>query len=420
MPTYQCKVRDYRGEAFMKTMQGENAEEVRVRLREMGYMVVTPVTLKKEGSRLGEAASADIPFIDEINKRLAFLQTVKLEDLTIFARQFATMINAGVAMVRALTILSEQTPNVKLRNIVEEIKLKVEQGNSLSEALARYPDVFDNLFVGMIRAGEAGGVLDEVLLRIAGFMESAAKLRGQVKSAMTYPVVVSIMAIGIFVAMLMFIMPIFANMFSQMNAKLPAYTQFLIDLSNTMKGPMGLVVFATIAGVVVAFRQFAATDHGKHFLDRYMLQLPIVGPLTQKVAVARFTRTLGTLLRSGVPLLNALEIVRDSAGNMVVSGAVEDIRQAVREGEGISKPLEKADIFPPMVTQMVSVGEETGSIDSMLEKIADFYDTEVEATIKSLTSLLEPLMMVFIGLLVGSIVVGMYLPIFSIINTVGK
>jgi type IV pilus assembly protein PilC len=419
VPNFQCKVRDYRGEAFIKTMQGENAEEVRTRLREMGYMVVTPVTLKKEG-KLGEAAKADIAILDTINEKLAFLQKVKLEDLTIFSRQFATMINAGVAMVRALTILAEQTPNTKLRKIVEEIKLKVEQGNSLSDALARHPDTFDNLFVGMIRAGEAGGVLDEVLLRIAGFQESAARLRGQVKSAMTYPVVVMFMAVGIFVAMLLFIMPVFANMFSQMNAKLPAYTQFLIDLSSTMKGPVGIGLAGAIGGGIVLFNRFAATDQGRHFLDRYMLTLPIVGSLTQKVAVARFTRTLGTLLRSGVPLLNALEIVRDSAGNMVVSGAVEDIRQAVREGEGIAKPLEKAEIFPPMVTQMVSVGEETGSIDAMLEKIADFYDQEVETTIKSLTSLLEPLMMVFIGLLVGSIVVGMYLPIFSIINTVGK
>lgn len=419
MPSYQCKVRDYRGEAFIKTMQGESAEEVRARLREMGYLVVTPVTLKKE-SKLGEAARAEIPLLDSINRRLAFLQRVKLEDLTIFSRQFATMINAGVAMVRALTILAEQTPNQKLRKIVEEIKAKVEQGNSLSDALARYPEVFDNLFVGMIRAGEAGGVLDEVLLRIAGFQEAAARLRAQVKSAMTYPIVVCCLAVGIFVAMLMFIMPIFANMFSQMNAKLPAYTQFLIDLSAIMKGPVGLFLFASVLGGFFAFRSFAATDQGRHLLDKYLLVMPVIGPLTQKVAVARFTRTLGTLLRSGVPLLNALEIVRDSAGNMVVSGAVEDIRQAVREGEGIAKPLEKADIFPPMVTQMVAVGEETGSIDSMLEKIADFYDQEVEATIKSLTSLLEPLMMVVIGLLVGSIVVGMYLPIFSIINTVGK
>ncbi|MBU6428164.1 MAG: type II secretion system F family protein, partial [Cyanobacteria bacterium REEB65] len=303
---------------------------------------------------------------------------------------------------------------------IGEIKLRVEAGNALSDALSRYPDVFDNLYVGMVRAGEAGGVLDEVLLRIASFQEASTKLRSQIRSAMTYPIVVTILAIGIFIAMLVFILPIFANMFSQMGASLPAYTQFLIDLSNQVRGPVGLALLGGAIALFLLFGRYASTDQGRHFLDRYLLQLPILGPLTQKVAVARFTRTLGTLLRSGVPLLSALEIVRDSASNVVVSGAVEDIRQAVREGEGIAKPLEKADIFPAMVTQMIAVGEETGSVDSMLEKVADFYDTEVEQTIKALTSLLEPLMMVVIGLLVGSIVVGMYLPIFTIINAIGN
>ena len=417
MPTYQCKVRDHRGEAFMKVMQGENADEVRVRLREMGYMVVTPVTVKRE-NRFADLSRSDVPFFEELQRRLAMMQRVRLEDLTVFSRQFATMINAGVGIVRALTILAEQTPNPRLCRIIEDIKARVEAGAQLSDCLSRNPDVFDNLYVGMIRAGEAGGVLDEVMIRIAGFQESSAKLRGQVKSAMTYPIVVMTLAIGIFIAMLVFILPIFARMFAQMNAKLPAYTQFLINLSDAVKGPIGLAIVVGVALIAFAYNRFAATDQGRHFIDRYLLQIPIIGPVTQKVGVARFTRTLGTLLRSGVPLLNALEIVRDSAGNMVISGAVEDIRQAVREGEGIAKPLEKADIFPPMVTQMISVGEETGAIDSMLEKVADFYDTEVENTIKSLTSLLEPLMMVFIGLLVGSIVIGMYLPIFSIINTI--
>lgn len=417
MPTYQCKVRDHRGEAFMKVVQGENADDVRVRLREMGYMVVTPVTLKRE-SRFGDLGKAQVPFMEDLQQRLAMLQSVKLEDLTVFSRQFATMINAGVGIVRALNILSEQTPNPRLCKVVEDIKNRVEGGAQLSDCIARYPDIFDNLYVGMIRAGEAGGVLDEVMSRIAGFQEASSKLRSQVKSAMTYPIVVSILAICIFIAMLVFILPVFARMFQQMNAKLPAYTQFLINLSSAVKGPIGLAIAAGFGLIAFAYNRFASTDHGRAFIDKYLLQLPIIGPLTQKVGVARFTRTLGTLLRSGVPLLSALEIVRDAAGNMVISGAVEDIRQAVREGEGIAKPLERADIFPPMVTQMISVGEETGAIDAMLEKVADFYDAEVESTIKSLTSLLEPLMMVFIGGLVGSIVIGMYLPIFSIINAI--
>lgn len=418
MPTYQCKVRDHRGEAFMKTMTGENAVEVRNRLREMGYMVVTPVTEKRDNALTSMNVGQNLKIMDQINDYLANSGKVKLSDLTIFSRQFATMINAGVAMVRALHILSEQTKNPKLRKVILDLKSRVESGNSLSDSMSKHATVFDKLFVGMVRAGEAGGVLDEVLLRVAGFQEASNKLQGQVKSAMTYPIVVSVMAVGIFVAMLVFILPVFANMFAQMNAKLPEYTQFLIDMSNMVRGPIGIGIFFGIIGFTMLFRRWAKTDHGKHFLDKHILDLPVLGPLVQKVSVARFTRTLGTLLRSGVPLLSALEIVRDSAGNTMVSGAVEDVRQAVREGEGITRPLEKAAIFPPMVTQMISIGEETGAIDSMLEKVADFYDEEVEAAVKSLTSLLEPLMMVGIGLLVGSIVVGMYLPIFSIINNV--
>lgn len=418
MPTFECKVRDHRGEAFMKTMTGESAVEVRNRLREMGYMVVTPVSEKRSNALSAMNVGSNLKVLDKINEYLANSGKVQLTDLTIFSRQFATMINAGVAMVRALHILSEQTKNPKLRKVILDIKSRVESGNSLSDSMSKHATVFDKLFVGMVRAGEAGGVLDEVLLRVAGFQESSAKLQGQIKSAMTYPIVVSVMAVGIFVAMLVFILPVFATMFAQMNAKLPEYTQFLIDMSNLVRGPVGVAIFVSGFALSIVFRRWAKTDHGKHFLDKHVLNLPVMGVLVQKVAVARFTRTLGTLLRSGVPLLSALEIVRDSAGNTMVSGAVEDVRQAVREGEGITRPLEKAAIFPPMVTQMISIGEETGAMDSMLEKVADFYDEEVEAAVKSLTSLLEPLMMVGIGLLVGSIVVGMYLPIFSIINNV--
>lgn len=415
MPLFQCKVRDTRGESFLKELQGETKEEVRTRLREMGYMIVTPITEKKDSK---EKTQSGIPLLDNLNRMLAMSQKVKLTDLTIFSRQFATMINAGVAMVRALTILAAQTPNPRLSKIISTIQARVEEGSALSDSLAKYPDVFDKLFVGMVRAGEAGGVLDEVLLRIAGFLEANAKLAGQVKSAMTYPVVVLILAILIATGMLMFILPVFAKMFADMDAKLPAFTQALIDLSNAIRGPIGLTIALSVAAITFAFKRYAKTDQGRHVIDKYMLQIPVIGAVVQKVAVARFSRTLGTLLRSGVPLLNALEIVRDSAGNVIISSAVEDIRQAVREGEGVSKPLEKAAIFPPMVNQMISIGEETGAIDAMLEKVADFYDEEVEQAVKSLTSMLEPLMMVVIGGLVGSMIVGMYLPIFSIINTV--
>lgn len=419
MPVYQCKVRDHRGEAFIKTMNGNSANEVRDRLREMGYMIVTPVLEKKEGLLDAlKKANGNLKLVDQLNEMMEGSGKVKLPDLTIFSRQFATMINSGVSMVRALNILSEQTPNPKLRKIILDIKGRVEAGNSLSDSMSRHGDVFDKLFVGMVRAGEAGGVLDEVLLRVATFQESSNKLQQQVKGAMTYPIVVGVMAIAIFFAMLIFILPVFADMFGQMNAKLPAYTQMLIDLSNVIRGPVGITAAAFVAAFVWLFKRWAATDHGRHTLDKHVLNMPIIGPVTQKIAVSRFTRTLGTLIKSGVPLLNALEIVRDSAGNTVVSGAVEDVRQAVREGEGMTRPLEKADIFPPMVTQMISIGEETGAMDAMLIKVADFYDEEVEAAVKGMTSLLEPLMMSGIGILVGSIVVGMYLPIFTIMNQI--
>ncbi|MGE5707169.1 MAG: type II secretion system F family protein [Bacteroidota bacterium] len=415
MPTFACKVRDSRGEAFMKELQGDNAAEVRSRLREMGYMIVTPVVEKRDAK---VKKDVEIAWLTKLNQTFAMKQKVKIEDLTIFSRQFATMINSGVAMVRALTIMAQQTKNTRLASIIAEIQSKVEEGSALSDALTKYPDVFDKLFVGMVRAGEAGGVLDEVLLRVAGFQESNAKLQSQIKGAMAYPIGMMILAVLIFFGMLTFILPVFAKMFASMDAALPAFTQALINLSDALRSPMGLVFFGTIGAVVYAVKKYLSTDHGRHFFDQHILEVPVIGPVVQKVAVARFSRTLGTLLKSGVPLLNALEIVRDSAGNMIISGAVEDIRQSVREGEGISAPLEKAAVFPPMVNQMVSIGEETGSVDAMLNKVADFYDDEVDQSVKALTSLIEPVMMVVIGGMVGSLIVGMYLPIFSMINVI--
>ena len=418
MAVYTCKVRDHRGEAFIKTMSGASADEVRVKLREMGYMIVTPVTEARQNKMSGLDSFRNSKIARDLEAILSAGAKVTLMELTVFTRQFATMINSGVALVRALTILGEQAKNPAMRRIISDMRARVEGGASLSDAMARHPDVFDKLYVGMVRAGEAGGVLDSVLMRVAGFLESSAKLQGEVKGAMTMPIAVAVIAVGVFVAMLVFLLPIFAKMFESMNAKLPAYTQFLIDMSNTVRGPVGLLIVLMVAGVVILFRRWAATDWGKHFIDRYILKVPIIGTVAQKVAVARFTRTLGTLLKSGVPLLAALEIVRDSSGNMVISGALEDVRQAVREGDGIAPPLIKAGVFPAMVTQMISVGEETGQVDAMLEKVADFYDEEAQVSIAALASLIEPLMMVGVAVLVGSIVMGMYLPVFTIMNAI--
>lgn len=410
---FEVKVKDKKGKTFLKTVKGDNATAVKSSMRDKN---LTVVAIKEKG--VGATASAG--GMAGIGEKLAKMMEgkVKLKDLCIFARQFATMINAGVSMVRSLGILAEQSESKKLQRILADIKDQVEQGQSLSDSMGRYPDTFDNLFCGMIKAGEAGGVLDGVLLRVAGFLENQNRLNTQVKSAMAYPLTVMVFALLISGVMLMFIMPMFAGMFEQMGAKLPAFTQFLVDLSIFLTSPYAVLIVVFIGIFVWVFRMFQATPKGAFTIDQYKLKLPVFGDLIRKVSVARFSRTLGTLLKSGVPLLGALEIVRDSIGNLVISAVMEDLRLSVSEGEGLSKPLERAGVFPAMVTQMVAIGEETGAIDAMLEKIADFYDEEVEAAVHALTSMLEPLMMVLIGGIVGSIVVGMYLPIFDIVNKI--
>ncbi|MEB3198367.1 MAG: type II secretion system F family protein [Candidatus Sericytochromatia bacterium] len=412
---FEVKVRDKRGKTFTRTVKGDNPNAVRQDLRNKNFTVVG---IREKGA--GPAAQMSAMFsgvsMDGLNK--FFEGKVKLKDLCIFARQFATMINAGVSMVRSLGILAEQAESAKLRRILTDVKEQVEQGQALSDSMGRYPDVFNNLFCGMIKAGEAGGVLDNVLLRVAGFLENQNRLNTQVKSAMAYPLTVMVFALIISAVMLMFIVPMFASMFEQMGAKLPAFTQLLVDLSNLLTSVYAVVGVVFIVLAFQGFRIFQSTPQGALLVDQYKLKLPVLGDLIRKVAVARFSRTLGTLLKSGVPLMPALEIVRDSIGNLIIAGVMEDLRLSVSEGEGLAKPLERAAVFPSMVTQMVSIGEETGSIDAMLDKVADFYDEEVDAAVKALTSMLEPLMMVMIGGIVGSIIIGMYLPIFDIVNKI--
>ncbi|MEB3222339.1 MAG: type II secretion system F family protein [Candidatus Sericytochromatia bacterium] len=410
---FEVKVRDKKGKTFLKTVKGDSANAVKQDLKSKN---LTVVGIKEKG--IGPTLSAGGGF--DLQAVLAkFAESkVKLKDLCIFARQFATMINAGVSMVRSLGILADQSESAKLRRILSEVKDSVEQGQSLSDSMSKYPETFSNLFCGMIKAGEAGGVLDNVLLRVAGFLENQNRLNSQVKSAMAYPLTVMVFALLISGVMLMFIVPMFAGMFEQMGAKLPAFTQFLVDFSKFLASAYALLIVVAIVAGAYAFRAFQSTPQGAILVDQYKLKLPIFGDLIRKVSVARFSRTLGTLLKSGVPLMPALEIVRDSIGNLVVAAVMEDLRLSVSEGEGLAKPLERAGVFPAMVTQMVAIGEETGSIDAMLDKVADFYDEEVENAVKALTSMLEPLMMVMIGGIVGSIVVGMYLPIFDIVNKI--
>lgn len=414
---FEVKVKDKRGKTFFKTVKGDNANAVKQKLRESNLTVVG-IKEKGNGPTARGGLSGIAAFFSKENLAKFSEGRVKLKDLTIFARQFATMINAGVSMVRSLGILAEQADSKKLQRILVDIKDQVEQGQSLSDSMSRFPEVFDNLFCGMIKAGEAGGVLDGVLLRVAGFLENQNRLNTQVKSAMAYPLTVMFFALIISGVMLMFIVPMFAGMFEQMGAKLPAFTQLLVDLSNFLVSPGAVLIPIGCAVLFQGYKFIQGTPKGAFLIDQYKLKLPVAGDLIRKVSVARFSRTLGTLLKSGVPLLGALEIVRDSIGNLVISAVMEDLRLSVSEGEGLAKPLERAGVFPAMVTQMVAIGEETGAIDAMLEKIADFYDEEVEAAVHALTSMLEPLMMVLIGGIVGSIVIGMYLPIFDIVNKI--
>ncbi|MEB3283851.1 MAG: type II secretion system F family protein [Candidatus Sericytochromatia bacterium] len=409
---FEVKVRDKRGKTSFKTVKGDNPNAVKQDLKNRNFTVMG---IREKGA--GSAMPALPSFSMDSLKNLLEAK-VKLKDLCIFSRQFATMINAGVSMVRSLGILADQSESTRLRRILTDVKEQVEQGQPLSDSMGRYPETFNNLFCGMIKAGEAGGVLDNVLLRVAGFLENQNRLNTQVKSALAYPLTVMVFAIIISAVMLMFIVPMFAGMFAQMGAKLPAFTQLLVDLSQFLTSVYALLIVVFIGIGVYAFRIFQETPQGALLVDQYKLKLPIFGDLIRKVSVARFSRTLGTLLKSGVPLMPALEIVRDSIGNLVVAAVMEDLRLAVSEGEGLAKPLERANVFPSMVTQMVAIGEETGSIDAMLEKVADFYDEEVDAAVKALTSMLEPLMMVMIGGIVGSIIIGMYLPIFDIVNKI--
>ncbi|MGD9684836.1 MAG: type II secretion system F family protein, partial [Candidatus Obscuribacterales bacterium] len=315
-----------------------------------------------------------------------------------------------------LYIIVDQCPNRKLRRAVDEVRMGVESGLSLSDAMAKQNAIFDDLYISMVRAGEAGGILAEVLKRLADFLEYKEKLNQKVRSAMVYPTVVLLVAVGVFWAMLTFVLPIFEGLFHNIGGELPPFTQMLISLSALVRSVWMLLFGIAMAIGVFLLRQYNKTAIGRLQIDTIKLSLPLFGALIRKVAIARFSRTFGTLIRAGVPMLNALEVVRATAGNAVLSRAVEKIHEEVRQGGTISKPMTRDSIFPPMVTQMVAVGEETGRLDDMLAKVADFYDMEVENSVEQLTSLLEPIMVVSIGGIVGSVVVGMYLPIFTVID----
>lgn len=343
---------------------------------------------------------------------------VKDKDIVVFTRQFATMIDAGLPLVQALEILSQQVESKTLAVTLSTIKSDVESGSTYADALRKHPRVFSDLYANMVAAGESGGILDTILNRLAGYIEKAMKLKKKVKGAMVYPVVVSTVAIAVIAIIMIFVVPTFSNMFASMGATLPLPTQVVMMISNFLAGIGGIILLILIIGFFVGLAQVRKTEKGKKVTDAVFLRLPIFGILLRKVAVAKFTRTLGTLISSGVPILDGLEITAKTAGNKVIEYAVMDVRQAVSEGKTLAEPLIKSKVFPPMVTHMIAVGESTGALDAMLNKIADFYDDEVDNAVSNLTAMMEPMLMVFLGGSVGFIVVAMYMPIFKLITLI--
>jgi type IV pilus assembly protein PilC len=347
---------------------------------------------------------------------------VSEKDLVVFTRQFGTMINAGLPLIQCLEILSNQSENAALRKSVGAIKVQVEGGSTFSDALRRHPKVFDDLYVNMVHAGEVGGLLDTILGRLSKYIEKAMKLKGQIKSAMVYPASILGIAFIVIAVLMIFVIPVFEKMFKDMSGgkvALPGPTQLVIDMSNFAQSSWYIILGGIILAVV-AFKKYYATAKGKYQIDKLLLKLPVFGDLVRKASVAKFTRTLGTLITSGVPLLDALTICAKTSGNKIIEEALVNARVSISGGKTISEPLAKSQVFPKMVTHMIAVGESTGALDAMLGKIADFYEDEVDQAVASLTALLEPMMMVFLGVLIGFIVVAMYLPIFTMAQAISS
>ena len=402
--TFAYRVRTKEGRVVTGSMEADGEGAVAGRLRAQGLI---PIQINKE---------AKVSAKTEIH---IFPEKVKLKDLAVFSRQFATMINSGLSLLRTLNILSEQTENSLLAKTIGQLRDDVERGSSLSGAMSKHPKIFNNLFVAMVKAGETGGQLDTVLMRVADNFEADYKLRQKVKSAMTYPVVVAGIAGLLVTTMLLFVVPTFANMFTGLGGELPLPTKILLILSRSAKVLVPLAIVLAIAGFMLYKRAHKANAKFRLKADTAKLRIPIFGDLFNKVAVSRFARTLALLLRAGVPVLQALDIVADSTGNEVLAQAAADVKESVRSGETFAGPLAKHKVFPPMVVQMIAVGEDTGALDSMLDKISDFYDQEVESTTEQLTSLIEPIMIAVLGGVVGAMVIALYMPMFKIFDLIG-
>lgn len=398
--SFAYKVRDGGGKVREGVLDGSSRGAVVAALRERGL-----VPLKVEEKK-NSALQMEIK-IPGLSGR------VKPKEVALFARQFATMVNSGLSLIRTLSILEDQTENPALAKVVGEVRADVEKGSSLSVAMDKHPKVFNELFVAMIRAGEVGGVLDETLVRLADMMEAAHALRSKVKSAMAYPVVVLFLVVGIVFAMLVFVVPMFENMYKELGGDLPVPTKILIAAGNALT-TWWYIFIAAVTGGVFGLRRYIKTDDGRNRWDALKLKVPIFGQLVHKTSLSRFSRSFSVLSRSGVPILSALEIVSQTSGNRVMMHALDDVQASVKRGESLSGPLHNHPVFPPMVSQMMTVGEETGALDEMLSKVADFYDREVDDTVAALTSLIEPLLIIVLGVTVGGILIALYLPMFNV------
>ncbi|MCC6442309.1 MAG: type II secretion system F family protein [Armatimonadetes bacterium] len=401
MPYFEYTYRDSAGAVRTGRTEAENQEVLTRRLREQG-LSVTEVKAARVERKYGGLLSG--------------FARVKKTDLSVFFRQFSTMIDAGVSLVRCLAVLEEQTPNVRMKQIILDIRGEVESGQPLSRAMSKYPRLFDNLCIGLIRAGEVGGVLEETMQRLAGFLEKDVELRRKVKSAMTYPMLVVIVALGIVIGLVTFILPKFMQLFKDLGVKeFPPMTAFLMDFSHFLTSKWYFAI-GILVGFIIVFRILVRTKIGLRLYDLFKLKAPVFGKLNHRICLARFSRTLGTLLVSGVPILQAMETVAGTVANVVIGDAILEARTRIREGDPIGGPLQKSKMFPPMVVQMVSIGEESGSLDQMLTKVADFYEAEVDAALQSLTAAIEPVMIVFLGGAVGFIVIAMFQPLIAVIQ----
>ena len=399
MPSFTYTARALNGDLRTATIEAPNRDEVVAQLKRQRLNVVK---------------------IDEtqVAKKKKKGGKITMRDIVIFTRQFSTMINAGLPLVQALDILAKQSENPALKDVTHAVVFDVESGHTVADALGKHPKAFSELYVNMVAAGEAGGILDTILMRLATFMEKNDALIRKVKGAMIYPGVISSVAFIAISVLLIFVIPVFEKMFASVGLSLPMATRVVIEMSKFLRGIGGLMSAAAIAGGVVLLKKYYATSDGKLAIDKLLLKAPVLGDVLRKSAVSRFTRTLGTLIGSGVSILDGLEITAKTAGNRVISDAIMDSRTSIAGGETIAAPLQKSNVFPPMVISMIAVGEQTGGLDEMLSKIADFYDEEVDAAVSNLLSLMEPVMIVFLGVVVGGMVVAMYLPIFDMINAV--